>query len=156
MDIHPEDVLISLINITVLFILLRLILWKHVIRFLAERKNRVQSEMDNAEKHRNEAETLRNEYSEKLGGIEEQRQEILRESRQKAGEESDKILKETHERAKDMLDDAEARITAEKEQALEEAQLDITSLATEMASRILEREISEQDNAGVVDEFFRK
>jgi len=156
LDIHPEDVIISLINITVLFILLRVILWKHVIRFLAERKNKVQSEMDDAAKHRLEAEELHNEYSGKLNSIEAQGQEIIQKSRQKANEESDRILKESHAKAKEIISDAEARIAEEQELALEDAQLDITGLATEMASRILEREISVQDNQNVVDEFFKK
>ena len=156
MDIHPEDVIISLINITVLFILLRLILWKHVIRFLAERKNRVKAEMDEVEKRRKDAESLHNEYNSKLGDIESQGQEIIQKSRKKANEESEKILSQSRDKAKEMITEAEARIAEEQQQALLDAQLDITGLATEMASRILEREISEQDNVNIVDEFFKK
>ena len=156
MDIHPEDVIISLINITVLFILLRLILWKHVIRFLSERKNRVQNEMDEVKKQRLDAESLQNEYKDKLGDIESQGQDIIQKSRQKANEESEKILKQSRDRAKEMITDAQTRIAEEQEQALMDAQYDITGLATEMASRILEREISEQDNVNIVDEFFKK
>jgi len=156
LDIHPEDVIISLINITVLFILLRIILWKHVIRFLAERKNRVQGEIDDAEKRRLEAESLHSEYREKLDGAEAKGQELIKQSQQKAGEEADRILSETRDKAKEMITEAEARIEEEKQQALEAAQLDITGLATQMASRILEREISAQDNKNVVDEFFKK
>jgi len=156
LDIHPEDVIISLINITVLFILLRLILWKHVIRFLSERKNRVQNEMDEVKKQRLDAESLQNEYKDKLGDIESQGQDIIQKSRQKANEESEKILKQSRDRAKEMITDAQTRIAEEQEQALMDAQYDITGLATEMASRILEREISEQDNVNIVDEFFKK
>ena len=156
MDFHPEDVIISLINIAVLFILLRLILWKHVIRFLNERKSRVQSEMDNAEKRRLEAEALHSDYDKKIGDLEARGRDMINESRQKANEESEKILRDTQNKAKDMISDAESRIAAEKEQSLEEAQQDISRLATEMAARILEREVSPEDTEHVVDEFFRK
>ena len=155
MDFHPEDVIISLINIAVLFILLRLILWKHVIRFLEERKGRVKGEFDDAEKRRLEAEALHTDYDKKIGEIEERGRDLVRESLAKAKKESDRVLKETHDRAKEMLDDAEVRIAEEKEQALEEAHLKVTQLATEMAARILEREVSPEDNAHVVDEFFK-
>ena len=155
MSFHPEDVIISLINIIVLFILLRLILWKHVIRFLAEREKRVQDEMDNADKRRLEAENLHTEYKEKLDGIEERGQELIRESQQKANEQADKILSETRDKAKDMIDEAESRIAYEKEQALEESREEITQLATDMASRILRREVVSSDNSNVVDEFFK-
>ena len=156
MDLHPEDVIISLINIAVLFLLLRLILWKHVIRFLSERANRVRSEMDDAEKHRLEAEALRTQYDEKLGNIEERGRDLMRESRHRANEEADRILMETKDKANEMMRDAENRIAIEKRQALEEAELDIAQLATDMATRILKREVSEGDNANSVDEFFRK
>jgi len=154
-DFHPEDVIISLINITVLFILLRLILWKHVIRFLSDRTKRVSSEKDEAEKIRLDAEALRSEYDQKIEGLEERGRDMLRESQQKANEESNKILEETRNKAKEMMDDAEARIAEEKEQALADAQHDVALLATEMASRILAREVSSVDNTNAVDEFFR-
>ena len=80
---------------------------------------------------------------------------MMRESRQKANEESDRILKETHNKAREIITDAEARIAEEKEQALEASRADITQLATEMAARILEREVSVNDNINAVDEFFR-
>ena len=156
MDFHPEDVIISLINIIVLFILLRVILWKHVIRFLGERATRVRNEMDDAEKSRAEAESLRSQYDEKLEGIEVQRQEVLRDSRQKANEESDRILKETQDKAKFLINDAQTRIENEKAQAIEDAQLEVTQLATEMASHILKREVSAEDTENVVDGFFNE
>ena len=154
MDFHPEDVIISLINIIVLFVLLRIILWKHVIRFLAARKERVQSEMDEAEKRRLEAEALHSDYDKKIGAIEERGRDLMRESQQKANEESERILKESRDKARDMITEAEDRIAEEKEQALEDSRMDVTQLATEMAARILEREVSAEDNSNVVDEFF--
>jgi len=140
----------------VLFVLLRLILWKHVIRFLSERSARVRGEMDNAEKARQDAEALRLKYDEKIGDIEARGQELMRESQQKANEESDRIIKETRDKAREMIDDAEARIAEEKEQALDDVQEEIAHLATNMAARILEREVSVADSAHAVDEFFRE
>jgi len=155
LDFHPEDVIISLINIVVLFVLLRLILWKHVIRFLAARKERVQSELDEVEKRRLAAEELHSDYDKKIGAIEERGREMIRESQQKANDESERILKETRDKAKEIITEAELRIAEEKEQALENSRADVTQLATEMAARILEREVSAEDSAHVVDEFFR-
>jgi len=155
LDFHPVDVIISLINITVLFILLRLILWKHVIRFLAGRETRVRNEMEDAEKLRLEAESLHSEYETKIEDLKERERDMIRESQLKANAESDKILKETRDKAKEMISDAESRIAEEKEQALEDAHMEITQIATEMAAQILEREVSAEDNANAVDEFFK-
>jgi len=155
LDLHPEDVIISLVNITVLFILLRLILWKHVIRFLSERSNRVRGEMEEAEKRRAEAEALHSEYDGKIRDIEAHGRELLQKSREKASEEADMILKETREKARDMIREAEDRIEEEKKQAIEEAHQEVAQLATDMAARILKREVSPSDNTNAVDDFFR-
>ena len=149
------DVIISLINIVVLFVLLRLILWKHVAAFLSEREGRVRRERDDAEQKRLDAEALHDEYSKKIGEFEERGRELMRESQAKANAESDRIIRETHERARDIISEAEARIAQEKDLALENSREEITQLATDMAARILGREVSAEDNVNVVDEFFK-
>jgi len=156
LEIHPVDVIISLINIIVLFILLRAILWKHVNRFLSERKARVQKEMDDAAEARKNAEALQAEYKQKLSELEGRGKEIISESRRKANEESTKIIDEAKVTATTMINEADERIEASKKQALLEAHAEVTNLATEMASRILKREVESADNARAVDEFFRE
>ena len=155
MDFHPADVIISLINIAVLFILLRFILWKHVIRFLSEREKRVSDELENVKSQQLEAEALRAEYDEKIVGLKERGADLLRESQAKACEESEKILKETRDRAQLMVSDAEERIAQEQVQALEKLNLEVAHIATDMAARILERDVSPEDSINVVDDFFR-
>jgi len=155
LDFHPADVIISLINIAVLFILLRHVLWKHVIRFLSEREKRVSDELENVKRQQLEAEALRAEYDEKIVELKERGADLLRESQAKANEESETILKETRDRAQLMVSDAEERIAREQAQALEELNLEVARLATDMAARILEREVSPEDSLNVVDDFFR-
>jgi len=156
LELHPVDIVISVINIAVLFILLRLILWKYVINFLSKRAEKVRSDMANAAKSREEAQALQNEYKEKLGELKIQGADIVRASQQKATEESDRILCDAKNKADELMSDAHARIESEKKQALEDAHESITELAAEMAARILEREVKASDNTHTVKEFFNK
>ena len=156
MDFHPIDIVISIINITVLFILLRLILWKHVDRFLKARSERVKSELDNVEKLRAEAEALRKKYEDKIDGIELRRHELMRESQIKASEEEAEILAEAREKARAMLNDARDRAAEEKERAVLSAEREIAEIATDMAARILKREVSGDDTRFAVEDFFRE
>ena len=155
MDFHPADVIISLINIAVLFILLRFILWKHVIRFLSEREKRVSDELENVKSQQLEAQALRAEYDEKIVDLKERGADLLRESQAKAYEESEKILKETRDRAQLMIGDAEERIAQEQVQAVEKLNLEVARIATDMAARVLKREVAPDDSINVVDDFFR-
>ena len=154
MELHPVDILINVINIVVLFALLRLILWRPVNRYLSTRAERVKSELEDAENKRLQAEALKKEYSDNLEGIEAQARDVLRESRAKASEEADEILDDAREKARVMIIEARERITEEKERAIENAHREIAQLATDMASRILKREVAPEDSASAVEDFF--
>jgi len=154
LEFHPVDLLISLINIGVLFILLRLILWKYVNRFLSARATRVRSELEDVEKRRLDADALRLEYEEKLDSIEVRERDMMRESQIKASVEAEEILSEAREKARIMMIDARDRIAEEKGRAIIDAQHEIAQLATDMAARILKREVSPDDSKSAVDDFF--
>ena len=154
MDLHPLDILIYIINIAVLFILLRLILWKPVNRFLSARTERVLSELKDAEKTRLEAEALKQEYAGNLADIEAQGRAMMRDSQIKASEEAEEILRDAREKAKAMLIEARERIAEEKERAVDNARREVAQLATDMAARILKREVLPDDNMSAVDDFF--
>ena len=155
-DLHPVDILISIINIAVLFILLRLILWKYINRFLSARTERVRSELDGVEKSRIEVDALRKEYEDKLDGLELQGREIMRGSQIKAAEEAEEIIKEARATALNMINEARDRIAEEKERAIISARHEVAQLATDMAARILRREVSADDSKNAVDDFFRE
>ena len=50
MEINILDIIIHLINIFVLFIILRFLVYKPVSKFMRDRTKRVSDEMENAEK----------------------------------------------------------------------------------------------------------
>ena len=156
LDFHPVDLLISLINIAVLFILMRLILWKHVNRLLTTRAQRVRTELDDIEKSRNDVDALRQEYEEKIESIEAHGRDLMRESQIKASIEAEEILDDAREKARTMMVDARERIAEEKERAIVNARHEIAQLATDMAARILKREVSPDDSKSAVDDFFHE
>jgi len=155
LEFHPVDILISLINITVLFILLRLILWKFVNNFLSARAKRVRLELEDVEKRRLDADALRAEYEEKLENINVCERDLMRECQIKASVEAEEILNDAREKASLMINDARERIAEEKERAIINARHEVAQLATDMAARILKREVSSEDSINAVNDFFR-
>ena len=153
---HPADIIIHLLNIVVLFVLLRLIIWNTVLRYLRARETKVAGELEAAETARKEAEDLKVEYEQSLETLEAKGRDIMRESQISAAEESQEIIKEAHTQAEELLSDAKERIENEKAQAVVKARNEIAQLATDMAARILKREVSVEDNRSVVDDFFRE
>ncbi|MDR3311400.1 MAG: ATP synthase F0 subunit B [Oscillospiraceae bacterium] len=154
MDLQPQDILLHVINVAVLYFLLRRILWKPVNKFLAARADRVRKELDDAAAVRAEAETLRGDYAAKIEGLEAEGRDILRESQQRATEQSNLLLESAKEQAEKMLDGARERIEEERRRAVEAARHDISALAGELASRVLKREVSANDDLLAAANFF--
>ena len=154
MDLHPVDILIALINIVVLFILLRLILWKPVNRYLTARVEHISAESDKVEKLRAEANELRSEYEQKLESAEAQGLDIMRASQTKASTQAEEILQDARERSENMIREARERIADEKERAIVNSRHEVALLATDIAARILKREVSYDDSKSAVDDFF--
>ena len=154
MDLHPVDILIHCINIIVLFVLLRIIIWKPMIKYLPARASRVKSELDDADNAKRSAFAMKAEYELNLGSIETRGSKLIRDSQLKAEEEAQAIIKDARAQADDLLSDAREKIENEKAQAVASASTEIAQLATELASRVLRREVSAVDTRSAVDDFF--
>ncbi|MDR1330183.1 MAG: ATP synthase F0 subunit B [Oscillospiraceae bacterium] len=154
--LQPVDVLIHAVSVVVLFVLLRLILWRPVTRYLAARAERVKAELDDAARIKAEAESMKTEYESGIGDLEERGREIMRDSQMRAGEQAKEITDNAKAQAEKMLADAKERIGAERQDAVASARREIAQLATEMASRILRREVSVTDNLSAAQDFFEE
>jgi F-type H+-transporting ATPase subunit b len=153
--LYPSDILIHIINIVVLFLLLRAILLKPVIRFLNERAERINTQIKDAETLKDEAQALKQAYEQHMEAYEEEGHNIIRDSQVKATENAEAIIKEAKNQAEAIVSGAHVRIANDKAQAVAEARAEVALLATEIASRILQREVSVDDNKAVVESFFQ-
>ena len=78
---------------------------------------------------------------------------------QKLEEENKKTLKQTqdaHERANGMIETAQSEINSEKERALADINNQVSELSVLIASKVLQKEISEQDQKGLVDKYLKE
>ena len=156
MDIHPTDIIVNIVHILVLFALLRLILWKPLYRFLSARTETVRKTLDSAEQAKRDAQKLKNEYEQKLEGLGEEGRALLRDNHIQAEEEAKRILAEANAKAETIIRDARVKIEAEKADAVAGAREEVAQLATDIAARILKREVSVSDTVAVTEDFFRE
>jgi F-type H+-transporting ATPase subunit b len=151
-----SDILYHILNILVLFWLLRLILYKPVSRFMTQRTERIESGLRDAESKQKEALELKAQYENVLESSEEKGQELIRESQAKASREAEIILADARDRADRMIQSAKAQIEDEKNKAIAEARSEVAQLAVQIAARILRREVSSVDNTAAVEGFFHE
>lgn len=156
MELYPLDLLLHVINIVVLFILLRLILFKPVSRFLVARSERIQNQLSDAKSKVDEANSLKLEYKKRLDSATEQGHEIIRGSQTKASDDAKKIIMDAHTQAEGILSEAHDKIVKEKAHAVEQMRGEVAHLSTEIAAMILKREVSAEDNKALAEEFFQE
>ena len=154
--LNLSDVIIHIVNVLVLFVLLRVILFIPVNRFLTARTDRVSKQLKEAEEIKADAEKLKTDYEQQMKTYEEDGRMIIRDSQTKANQEAALILEEARKEAEKLVSEANTRIANEKALAVAEARSEIALLATDIAGRILKREISTTDNKLIAEDFFHE
>jgi F-type H+-transporting ATPase subunit b len=151
-----SDILIHIINIVVLFILLRVILIKPISKFLTARSERIVGDLKDAETKKAEALELKSEYEAHMQAYEEEGREMIRQSQLKATDEGSAIVRDARSQAEKIIAEARSTIESERVKAIAQARTEVALLATEIAARILKREVTTVDNKAVAEDFFRE
>ena len=150
----PVDLLLNLINIILLFLIVRALVYKPVRKFLDARTERIQGEEKAAAEKLAEAERLKAEYGEMLNQGEAEARRIEEGRAEQASKEAEKIVSEAKKKANALIDEARERAEAEKKEALLSMKNEVAELALRISEKILRREINDSDNRRIAEEFF--
>ena len=134
--------IITIINITVLFFILRKILFKPVTKFMAERSQRIQTSFDQAEKDKIRAQKLIEQYENRLKNAEAEADEIIRSARDQAEKEAEKIIASGKTEAERIKETAEKKIETEKLAAMALFKTEAASLVLKATGCLLSRELA--------------
>ena len=155
-DINLIEILIYSLNFLVTFVLLYLLLYKPVSKFLSDRKERISNSLKEAEKTKKEAEAILQEAKTELESTGERARQLSHEAIENAALDAEHILDNAQEEASAMIVRAREQMKFERQAALERAYTELVSLAGELASRIVSREVTIEDNRAIVDNFFNE
>jgi F-type H+-transporting ATPase subunit b len=154
--LNPLDIVIHIINIVVLFLLLRLLIYKPVRAFMSEREDKISKQLNDAQAAHQEVETMQLQCSAQLNEAKEQASQVVRNSEEKASKAADSILEGARKEAGSILENARKQAEEDRRRAIASMQEEVANLAMEMAGRILRREVRLEDNRAVIEDFFKK
>lgn len=152
-SVNVWQVVISLVNLLLLFLILRKFLYKPVRKMMASRQAEVDDVYRRAGEALEQAEKDRDEYAYKLSTADAECDELIRVAQQNARQRSSAIVSEAEDRAAGMIRRAENEIELEKGKATAGMKKEIADLAVQLAEKLLEREINESDHANLIDSF---
>jgi len=136
---------ITIVNILVLFFILRALLFKPVSKFLRERSQKIKDDIDKAEKDKRDAKQLLEQYEKKLEAAETESDGIIRTAREHAEEEAERIRAEGRAEAARIIAAARAQAESERQAALAVFRAQAAALVVNAAGKLLRRELSGED-----------
>lgn len=154
-SVNLWQIAISLLNLLIMFLILKKFLFKPVQKMLADRQTQVDEVYAAADKDRSEAGSMKSEYEARLAAAREEADGIVRDAKQTAQRQGDAILAEANAQAAHNKQRAEREIEVERRQMLADVRSEISDMAVSIASKVVERELNAADHASLVDDFIR-
>lgn len=137
---------ITLINIAILFFILRAVLFKPVTKFMESRAGKIRSDVEQAEKDKVQAKLLLRQYEEKLRSAGEEGEAVIKAAREKAEEQAERIVADGKAAADQLLLNARKQLDAERRAALTLFKAEAAALVVTASGRLLKREMNQEDS----------
>ncbi len=147
--------LAQICNLMIQLVIFKKFLLKPIKQVIADRKAKADSEIADAQKLRTEAEAMKAEYEQNLQNARTEANQIVATAQKTATVRSEEIVGEARAQAAALKQKAEADIAQERKKAVNEVKDEIGGIAMEIASKVVEREISEKDHKDLIDEFIK-
>jgi len=149
----PWTFIAQICNLFIQMYLVKRFLFKPINNIIEKRKAAADAEIQDATKAKEEAQAMKADYEQSMLEAKTKANDILTAAQKTATVQSEEIIREASRQAASIKAKAESDIAQEKRKAVNEIKDEIGSMAVEIAGKVIEREISEEDHAKLIDEF---
>lgn len=145
--------LLTLCNFLLVLYVGKRFLYEPVLKIIRDRQKEIDDMYTEAGSAKQQAQELQAEYQLKLADARATSDRIVKEAVTRAQSREEEILRKANEDAAAIMDKAAADIALEKKKAINDAKNEISSLAMAIAGKVVERELTDADQAGLIDGF---
>ncbi len=153
--IVPWQFIFTIVNLFIQVWLIKKFLFKPVNNILAKRQEMADKDIADAKAAKEEADTLKEQYEQGIADAQARATEIVQNAQKEAQARADQMVSEAAAQVSNMKAQAEADIAQEKKKAVNEAKDEIGGLAMDIAGKVVEKEIHEEDHRKLIDEFIQ-
>ncbi len=143
-------IVFMLLNTLILFLLMKKFFFGPVKAMIDARENEVQGIYDEANKAKESAEAMKENYDESMKNAKAEAAEIVSDAQKRAVQRADEIIKEAQERSTNMMKRADEEIVREKKRAMNELKGEISDIAMQIASKVVEKDIDAKDHEKLI------
>ena len=152
-SVNLWQILISLINLIVLFLIVKKFLFKPVKKVLAERQAEIDGRYNSAAEAQSKADESRLTWENKLAGANAEADAIINKATEQAKFRSEAIVADAEAKADGIIRMAETEAELERRKAVDSIKREIVDVSGAIAEKMLEREINTDDHRALIDSF---
>ena len=134
-----------LVGFGILFFILAKYAWPFIVNTIKAREQRIESQLLEAEKVRQDMANLKSEHQVLLAQAKEERDQILADARKMRDRLYEEAKEKANNEAKAIVEDAKNAIHFEKMKAMTDIKNEIANMSIEIAEKILREELSDQN-----------
>nr|WP_225942096.1 F0F1 ATP synthase subunit B [Sporosarcina limicola] len=154
--LNTGDIIAQLGFFLILMLLLKKFAWGPLMGMMDQRAELIANEIDSAEKSRLESHKLLEEQRSLLKEAREDSQSIVENARKQGEAQRQELMTAARAEVGRMKEAATLEIATEKEKAVAAVREEFVSLSILAASKVLGKEISEEDNRALIEETILK
>ena len=151
-----HDAILLAIAVFVMFTLLSYLLFNPARDMLKKRQERVKNDIDSAEKAREEAQKLKEDYENRIRNIHKEEDAILSDARKRALDNEAKILEQAKAEAAGIIARANHQIELERKKAEDDIKKEIITVASMIAGKVVKEQIDTRIQDSLIDETLRE
>lgn len=147
------NIVFTVINLIILYLLMRRFLFKPVNEILERRQQEADARFAEAEARETKARESRTRYEELMEGARKEKAQLVSEARREASGEYARIVDEARDRAEEIVEKARTDAEAEKAAILEQADVAVKEMAILAAARLVAGEENPESDRALYDKF---
>ena len=136
LNIDPYTILWTLIDLLILFLLMKKFLFKPVNNILDARAKAIEETRAEAERQQKDAEDLRRQYEEKLSQSRQEAEELLAQARTRSEALYQQTVEEAQAQSKKIMAESQQRNAHDRETMLKSLREEVASLVVEAAAKV--------------------
>lgn len=152
-SVNLWQILISLANLLLIFLILKKLLWKPVKKVMDQRKAMVDKQFADAAAAEEQAMQDKAEWEARLQTADAEAKSRIDAADETARRHGDRIVAEAKDKAQGIIRQAEAEAVLERQKAEAGIKQEIAAVSAQLAEKMLEREVNADDHAKMIESF---
>lgn len=152
-SINLWQILISLANLVILFLIVKKFLFKPVKKVLAQRQDLMDAQYSAAQEAQAQALADKDAWKHKMQSAKAEADAIMKDAASKAQIRGDRIVSDAREKADGIIRQAQTAAELERKKAEDGIKKEIVDVSAALTEKMLGREINAQDHREMIDSF---